>query len=73
MACGLTMQLGSVPEAWVTQMLRQTDAKVFKKYLEMKLQMKREAVTQIRVKPTNLPARRVFIEEEANELVLIQF
>jgi hypothetical protein len=32
---------------WVTQMLRQTDAKVFKKYSQMKLQMKREALTKL--------------------------
>ena len=30
---------------WVTQMLRQSDARVFKKYSQMKLQMKREALT----------------------------
>ena len=30
-------------DEWVTQLLRQTDAKVFKKYSQMKLQMKREA------------------------------
>jgi hypothetical protein len=36
-----------VADEWVTQLLRQGDAKVFKKYspmkLQMKLQMKREA------------------------------
>jgi len=31
----------------VTQLLRQGDAKVFKKYSQMKLQMKREALTKI--------------------------
>jgi integrase len=30
-------------DEWVTQLLRQGDAKVFKKYSQMKLQMKREA------------------------------
>jgi len=30
-----------------TQMLRQTDAKVFKKYSQMKLQMKREALKNL--------------------------
>lgn len=34
-------------DEWVTQMLRQTDAKVFKKYSQMKLQMKREALTRL--------------------------
>jgi hypothetical protein len=31
----------------VTQLLRQGDAKVFKKYSQMKLQMKREALTKL--------------------------
>jgi len=31
----------------VTQMLRQTDAQVFKKYSRMKLQMKREALEKL--------------------------
>ncbi|MEZ5401167.1 MAG: tyrosine-type recombinase/integrase [Bryobacteraceae bacterium] len=38
---------GGVPDEWVTQMLRQTDAKVFKKYSQMKLQMKREALAKL--------------------------
>jgi hypothetical protein len=36
-----------VADEWVTQMLRQTDAKVFKKYSQMKLQMKREALKRL--------------------------
>jgi hypothetical protein len=36
-----------VADEWVTQMLRQTDAKVFKKYSQMKLRMKREALAQL--------------------------
>ena len=40
------LSAGGVADEWVTQMLRQTDAKVFKKYSQMKLQMKREALTQ---------------------------
>ncbi|MBK7930972.1 MAG: hypothetical protein IPJ98_26905 [Bryobacterales bacterium] len=31
----------------MTRMLRQTDAKVFKKYSQMKLQMKREALAKL--------------------------
>jgi len=31
----------------VTQLLRQGDAKVFKKYSQMKLQMKREALVKL--------------------------
>jgi hypothetical protein len=36
-----------VADEWVNQMLRQGDAKVFKKYSQMELQMKREALEKI--------------------------
>jgi integrase len=41
------LSAGGVADEWVTQMLRQTDAKVFKKYSQMKLQMKREALDKL--------------------------
>jgi len=41
------LNAGGVADEWVTQMLRQTDAKVFKKYSQMKLQMKRDALAQL--------------------------
>ena len=41
------LSAGGVADEWVTQMLRQGDAKVFKKYSQMKLQMKREALEEI--------------------------
>jgi integrase len=41
------LNAGRVADEWVTQMLRQTDAKVFKKYSQMNLQMKREALTKL--------------------------
>jgi hypothetical protein len=41
------LSAGGVADEWVTQMLRHGDAKVFKKYLQMKLQMKREALEKI--------------------------
>jgi integrase len=41
------LSAGGVANEWVTQMLRQGDAKVFKKYSQMKLQMKREALKKI--------------------------
>jgi hypothetical protein len=36
-----------VADEFVTQLLRQGDAKVFKKYSQMKLQMKREALAKL--------------------------
>ena len=41
------LSAGGVADEWVTQMLRQGDAKVFKKYSQMKLQMKREALQKM--------------------------
>ena len=41
------LSAGGVADEWVTQLLRQTDAKVFKKYSQMKLQMKREALAKM--------------------------
>ena len=41
------LSAGGVADDWVTQLLRQGDAKVFKKYSQMKLQMKREALQKI--------------------------
>jgi integrase len=41
------LSAGGVADEWVTQLLRQGDAKVFKKYSQMKLQMKREAIQKL--------------------------
>jgi integrase len=41
------LSAGGVADEWVTQLLRQGDAKVFKKYSQLKLQMKREALQKL--------------------------
>ena len=41
------LSAGGVADEWVTQMLRQGEAKVFNKYSQMKLQMKREALIKL--------------------------
>lgn len=41
------LSAGGVADEWVTQMLRQSDAQVMKKYSQMKLQMKREALEKL--------------------------
>ena len=41
------LSAGGVADEWVTQMLRQGDAQVFKKYSQMKLQMKRRALEKL--------------------------
>ena len=41
------LSAGGVADEWVTQLLRQSDARVFKKYSQMKLAMKREALRSL--------------------------
>jgi integrase len=41
------LSAGGVADEWVTQLPRQGDAKVFKKYSQMKLRMKREALQKL--------------------------
>ena len=41
------LSAGGVADEWVTQLLRQGDSQVFKKYSQMKLQMKREALQKL--------------------------
>jgi integrase len=41
------LSAGGVADEWVIQMLRQGDSQVFKKYSQMKLQVKREALEKI--------------------------
>jgi len=38
---------GGVADEWVTQLLGQGDSQVFKRYSQMKLQMKREALEKL--------------------------
>ena len=41
------LSAGGVADEWVTQLLRQGDSKVFKKYSQMKLQIRREALQKM--------------------------
>jgi integrase len=49
------LSAGGVADEWVTQMLRQGDAQVFKKYSQMKVQMKREALEKINRQASEMP------------------
>lgn len=59
------LSAGGVADEWVTQMLRQTDAKVFKKYSQMKLQMKREALARMNRKANEAQSKPGFDTEPA--------
>lgn len=41
------LSAGGVADEWITQMLLQGDCQVFKKYSQMKLQIKREALEKL--------------------------
>src|SRR5712671_2370918 len=49
------LSAGGVADEWVTQLLRQGDAQVFKKYSQMKLQMKREALEKMNRQANEMP------------------
>jgi integrase len=57
------LSAGGVADEWVTQLLRQSDAQVFKKYSQMKLQMKREALEKLnrRANETSTVAADAFL------------
>jgi hypothetical protein len=54
------LSAGGVADEWVTQMLRQTDAQVFKRYSQMKLQMKREALQKLNRKASEADSAEEF-------------
>lgn len=58
------LSAGGVADEWVTQLLRQSDAKVFKKYSQMKLQMKREALEKLNRKANE--GQSGFVTERPN-------
>jgi integrase len=46
---------GGVADEWVTQLLRQGGAKVFKKYSQMKLRMKQESLEKMNCQDNEMP------------------
>jgi integrase len=49
------LSAGGVADEWVIQLLRQGDAQVFKRYSQMKLQMKREALEKMNRQANEMP------------------
>ena len=65
------LSAGGVADEWVTQLLRQGDAKVFKKYSQMKLQMKREALKKLNRQAMKAP--RVLTRRGPTDGVMSRF
>ena len=61
----LRLSAGGVADEWVIQMLRQSDSQVFKKYSQMKLQMKRKALDKINRRANEMSA--VLTEQGSGE------
>ena len=59
------LSAGGVADEWVIQMLRQGDSQVFKKYSQMKLRMKREALDKINRWANEMPV--VLAQPESGE------
>jgi integrase len=59
------LSAGGVADEWVIQMLRQGDSQVFKKYSQMKLQMKREALDKINRRASEMSG--VLIQQGSGE------
>ena len=58
------LSAGGVADEWVTQLLRQSDAQVFKKYSQMKLGMKREALAKLNRHANESDAKKRFDTED---------
>jgi integrase len=61
------LSAGGVADEWVTQMLRQGDAQVFKKYSQMKLQMKREALAKLNRRANEMPVEEAPASEAGDQ------
>jgi len=59
------LSAGGVADEWVTQLLRQGDSQVFKKYSRMKLQMQREALSKLNHHANEMPD---FVAQRVAEL-----
>ena len=65
------LSAGGVADEWVTQLLRQSDAQVFKKYSQMKLKMKREALEKLNRQANEMGAGNApaFLAEPQTEAI----
>jgi hypothetical protein len=62
---------GVADDEWVTQLLRQGDSQVFRKYSRMKLQMKREALEKLNHEGTKCLWN--WVQPQSSDGILVQF
>jgi integrase len=59
------LSAGGVADEWITQLLRQTDSKVFQKYSQMKLRMQREAIEKMNRQANEMTVEATAAVQEA--------
>jgi integrase len=65
------LSAGDVADEWVTQLLRQSDSKVFKKYSQMKLRMQREAIEKMNRQANEMTSEVTTAVQESKSLCTV--
>src|SRR2546429_5428880 len=65
------LSAGGVADEWVTQLLRQSDSKVFKKYSQMKLRMQREALEKMNRQANEMTVEVTTAVQESGSLCTV--
>jgi hypothetical protein len=65
------LSAGAAADEWVTQLLRQSDSKVFKKYSQMKLRMQREALDKMNRQANEMTLEATTAVQESNSLCTV--
>ncbi len=65
------LSAGGVADEWVTQLLRQSDSKVFKKYSQMKLRIQREALEKMNCLANEMTAEVTTAVQESKSLCTV--
>ena len=65
------LSAGGVADEWVTQLLRQSDSKVFKKYSQMKLRMQREALEKMNRQANEMTSEDTIAVQESKSLCTV--
>jgi integrase len=65
------LSAGGAADEWVTQLLRQSDSKVFKKYSQMKLRMQREALEKMNRQANEMTSEVTTAVQESKSLCTV--
>jgi integrase len=65
------LSAGGVADEWATQLLRQSDSKVFKEYSQMKLRMQREALDKMNRQANEMTVEATTAVQESKSLCTV--